>query len=56
LIRTAHGLGAGLVYQSGRLVALGSVHFHVGSYEPLGAEGTTGHMNSVDLIPFLAPA
>ena len=29
------------------------VHFYAGSYEPLG-EGATGHMESVNPIPFLA--
>ncbi|MFC9838759.1 hypothetical protein ACFVKB_33855 [Rhodococcus sp. NPDC127530] len=55
LIGTALGLGAGLVCTSLFAWWLSyPVHFYVGSYEPLGAEGTTGHMDSVDPVPFLA--
>jgi len=55
LIGTALGLGAGLVCTGLFAWWLSyPVHFYVGSYEPLGTEGTTGHMDSVDPIPFLA--
>ncbi|MCQ4121017.1 hypothetical protein [Rhodococcus tibetensis] len=55
LIGTALGLGAGLVCTALFAWWLSyPVHFYVGSYEPLGAEGTTAHMDSVNPIPFLA--
>ncbi|QSE87824.1 hypothetical protein JWS13_03950 (plasmid) [Rhodococcus pseudokoreensis] len=54
LIGTALGLGAGLVCTSLFAWWLSyPVHFYVGSYEPLGSEGATGHLESVDPIPFL---
>lgn len=55
LIGTAFGLGAGLVCTALFAWWLSyPVHFYVGSYEPLGGEGATGHLESVDPIPFLA--
>ena len=55
LIGTALGLGAGLVCTSLFAWWLSyPVHFYVGSYEPLGAGDSAGHMESVDPIPFLA--
>lgn len=55
LIGTALGLGAGLVCTSLFAWWLSyPVHFYVGSYEPLGADVTTGRMKSVNSIPFLA--
>ena len=55
LIGTALGLGAGLVCTGLFAWWLSyPVHFYVGSYEPLGAGGNAGHMESVDPIPFLA--
>ncbi|GCE40927.1 hypothetical protein Rhow_004570 [Rhodococcus wratislaviensis] len=55
LIGTALGLGAGLVCTALFAWWLSyPVHFYVGSYEPLGGEGATGHLESVDPIPFLA--
>jgi hypothetical protein len=55
LIGTAFGLGAGLVCTSLFAWWLSyPVHFYVGSHKPLGAEGTTGHMDAVDPIPVLA--
>ncbi|MDV7086022.1 hypothetical protein GXW84_11765 [Rhodococcus sp. IEGM 248] len=55
LIGTALGLGAGLVCTSLFAWWLSyPVHFYVGSYEPLGANGATGRMESVNPLPFLA--
>ncbi|WP_252189806.1 MULTISPECIES: hypothetical protein [unclassified Rhodococcus (in: high G+C Gram-positive bacteria)] len=54
-IGTALGLGAGPVCTGLFAWWLSyPVHFFVGSYEPLGAGDSTGHMESVDPIPFLA--
>jgi hypothetical protein len=55
LIGTALGLGAGLVCTGLFAWWLSfPVHFYAGSYEPLGLGETTGHMDSVNPIPFLA--
>lgn len=55
LIGTALGLGAGLVCTSLFAWWLSyPVHVYTASYEPLGAEETTGQMESVNPIPFLA--
>ncbi|MCQ4121518.1 hypothetical protein [Rhodococcus tibetensis] len=55
LIGTALGLAAGLVCTGLFAWWLSyPVRFYVGSYEPLGAEGSAGHMDSVNPIPFLA--
>jgi hypothetical protein len=55
LVGTALGLGAGLVCTSLFAWWLSyPVHFYVGSYEPLGVDGATGRMESVNPIPFLA--
>jgi hypothetical protein len=55
LIGTALGLGAGLACTGLFAWWLSyPVHFYVGSYEPLGAGDSTGHMETVDPIPFLA--
>ncbi|MFD6065538.1 hypothetical protein [Rhodococcus wratislaviensis] len=55
LIGTALGLGAGLVCTGLFAWWLSyPVRFYAGSYEPLGAGDNTGHMESVDPIPFLA--
>lgn len=55
LIGTALGLGAGLVCTSLFAWWLSyPVHVYTASYEPLGADVTTGRMESVNPIPFLA--
>ncbi|MFF2113505.1 hypothetical protein [Rhodococcus koreensis] len=55
LIGTALGLGAGLVCTSLFAWWLSyPAHFYIGRYEPLGADETTGRMESVNPIPFLA--
>jgi hypothetical protein len=53
LIGSALGLGTGLVCTSLFAWWLSCpVHFYVGSYEPLGAEGSHWTMESVNPIPF----
>jgi hypothetical protein len=55
LIGTALGLGAGLVCASLFAWWLSyPVHVYTASYEPIGADETTGRMESVNPIPFLA--
>ncbi|MGW4336447.1 hypothetical protein ACWEK5_27085 [Rhodococcus koreensis] len=55
LIGTALGLGAGLVCTSLFAWWLSyPVHVYTASYEPLGADVTTGRMESVNPLPFLA--
>ena len=55
LIGTALGLGAGLVCTSLFAWWLSyPVHVYTASYEPLGSDETTGRMESVNPIPFLA--
>nr|GLK40757.1 hypothetical protein GCM10017611_76320 [Rhodococcus wratislaviensis] len=40
-------------HRTGEIVDHGPVPTNVGSYEPFGAEGSAGHMDSVDPMPFL---
>ncbi|MFC9357457.1 hypothetical protein ACFTZB_12905 [Rhodococcus sp. NPDC057014] len=55
LIGTALGLGAGLVCTGLFAWWLSyPVHVYTAGYEPLGADVTTGRMESVNPIPFLA--
>ena len=55
LIGTALGLGAGLVCTGLFAWWLSyPVHVYTAGYEPIGADVTTGSMESVNLIPFLA--
>ncbi|QSE91744.1 hypothetical protein JWS13_25450 [Rhodococcus pseudokoreensis] len=57
LIGTALGLGAGLVCTGVFAWWLSyPVHFYAGSYEPLGADGTTGRRRALRAREYLLTA